>query len=226
LTTRKLPRRTHFHIDGPAGRLEALLECAQDTEPAGCAVVCHPHPLHGGTMQNKVAHTLARSFAGIGFAALRFNFRGVGESEGRFDDGNGEVDDVLAALRWMRAELPDLPLWLSGFSFGAAMAVRAAVASKPDGLISIAPAVTRFAGNLLAQPECPWLILQGDQDELVDVEETIAWVNKLEPGPELEIFPDTEHFFHGKLVQLRRAVEDFVRRNEDGPAMPGDDERS
>lgn len=218
----RIPKRAHFHIDGPAGRLEALLECDQDDEPAGCAVVCHPHPLHGGTMQNKVAHTLARSFAGAGFAALRFNFRGVGESEGRFDDGNGEVEDVLAAVRWMRTEQPDLPLWLGGFSFGAAMAVRAAVVAKPDGLVSIAPAVTRFAGNLNSQPECPWLILQGDQDELVDVEETIAWVNGLDPGPELEIFPDTEHFFHGKLVRLRNAVTDFVARNAGRPVAMTD----
>ena len=99
----RIPKRAHFHIDGPAGRLEALLERDQDDQPAGCAVVCHPHPLHGGTMQNKVAHTLARSFSGAGFAALRFNFRGVGESEGRFDDGNGEVEDVLAAVQIGRA---------------------------------------------------------------------------------------------------------------------------
>jgi alpha/beta superfamily hydrolase len=222
LTTRKLSQRARFDIEGPAGKLEALLECAPDAAPAGCAVVCHPHPLHGGTMQNKVAHTLARSFVGIGFAALRFNFRGVGQSEGRFDDGNGEVDDVLAAVRWMRAEHPDLPLWLSGFSFGAAMAVRAAVASTPDGLVSIAPAVSRFAGNLESQPDCPWLILQGDEDELVDVDETIAWVNELEPGPELEIFAGTEHFFHGKLVELRAAVEEFVRRHDGRSGADGD----
>jgi alpha/beta superfamily hydrolase len=217
LTTRQPPERTQFDIEGPAGRLEALLECAPDAAPVGCAVVCHPHPLHGGTMQNKVAHTLARSFAGIGFAALRFNFRGVGRSEGHFDDGNGEVEDVLAAVRWMRAEQPGLPLWIAGFSFGAAMAVRAAVEARPDGLISIAPAVTRFAGNLESQPACPWLILQGDEDELVDVEETIAWFNELAPGPELEVFSHTEHFFHGKLVELRAAVQEFVRRYDSRP---------
>ena len=210
---RKLPNREHFSIDGPEGRLEALLESPQETDPVGCAVICHPHPLHGGTMQNKVAHTLARSFVGANLAALRFNFRGVGESEGGFDNGDGEVDDVLAAVEWMRAQAPDLPLWLAGFSFGAAMAVRAAVIYSPAGLVSIAPAVSRFAGNLETQPDCPWLILQGDKDELVDIEETIAWVNGLEPGPELEVFPDTEHFFHGKLVLLREAVEEFVRAN-------------
>lgn len=211
---RKLPQREQFSLTGPVGQLEAIIESPQDAPPAGCAVVCHPHPVHGGTMQNKVAHTLARSFLGVGYAALRFNFRGAGDSAGHFDDGNGEVDDVLAAVDWMRNELPDLPIWLAGFSFGAAMAIRAAVVCKPSGLVSIAPAVSRFAGNLEVQPDCPWLILQGDQDELVDIEETVAWVNELEPGPELEVFPETEHFFHGKLTLLRTAVEEFVRTNQ------------
>ena len=210
---RKLPKRREFHLDGPVGRLQALLESPQDTDLQGCGVVCHPHPVHGGTMLNKVAHTLARSFAGVGFAALRFNFRGAGESEGAFDNGVGEIGDVLAAVEWLRNERPDLPLWIAGFSFGGAMAVHAAVESRPDGLVSIAPAVSRFVGKLETQPECPWLILQGDQDELVDVDETVDWFNTLDPGPELEIFEGTEHFFHGKLVQLRSAVEEFVRGN-------------
>ena len=208
---RKSANQSEFIIDGPAGNLQALLESPPDSEATAVAVVCHPHPVHGGTMTNKVAHTLARSFVGVGISALRFNFRGVGQSAGSFDDGNGEVADVLAAVAWLREEAPDLPLWLAGFSFGAAMAIRAATQCSPDGLISVAPAVSRFAGNRDRQPDCPWLIVQGDQDELVDVAETIAWVNALEPGPELEVFADTEHFFHGKLLLLRNAVEDFVK---------------
>lgn len=210
---RKHPKKHQFLINGPAGDLEALLEIATDGDLAGCAVVCHPHPVHGGTMQNKVAHTLARGFLGLGFAALRFNFRGVGQSDGAFDDGKGELEDALAAVSWARKEYPDVPLWIAGFSFGAAMAIRAAVATEPDGLISIAPAVARFAGNPDPQPGCPWLIVQGDQDELVAIDETVSWVNKLEPGPELEVFTHTDHFFHGKLTALRDAVEEFVGRN-------------
>jgi len=164
-------------------------------------------------MQNKVAYTLARAFAGLGMTALRFNFRGVGASAGSFDNGEGEVEDVLAAALWLRAEVPDRPLWLSGFSFGAAMAIRAALECRPAGLISVAPAVARFAGKLDRQPDCPWLIIQGDRDELVDVDDTIAWVNELDPGPALEVFPDTEHFFHGRLVLVRNAVEEFVKQN-------------
>ena len=107
-----------------------------------------------------------------------------------------------------------MPLWISGFSFGAAMAVHAAIRVLPEGLVSIAPAVSRFVESLSSQPACPWLILQGDQDELVDIDETIAWVNELEPGPELLIIEGAEHFFHGKLILLRDAVEAFVRKHD------------
>lgn len=206
-------KRQQLAIRGPAGVLQAMLELPQDREPIGCAVVCHPHPTFGGTMLNKVVHTLARSFVGVGCSALRFNFRGVDESDGSFDDGVGEIDDVLAAVDWVREQSPQLPLWLAGFSFGAAMAVSAAARTSPAGLISIAPAVSRFADDLDHQPDCPWLIVQGDQDDLVEVEETIAWINKLDPGPELQVFAETEHFFHGKLVLLRSAVEDFIQEN-------------
>lgn len=210
---RKIPKSETFELSGPAGPLEALIEYPQDGALAGTAIVCHPHPLHGGTMTNKVAHTLARGFVGSGFAALRFNFRGVGQSSGTFDDGVGEVSDVEAAVAWMRAEHPHQPLWLAGFSFGAAMAIHAALRVAPDGLISIAPAVARFIGAMSSQPDCPWLVVQGDDDELVDIEETIAWINELEPGPELEVFSGTEHFFHGKLVLLRNVVEDFIQQH-------------
>lgn len=210
---RQIAKSQSIVLDGPAGKLEALLEAPQNTDVTGCAVVCHPHPLHGGTMQNKVAHTLARSFTRQGFVALRFNFRGVGESAGEFDEGRGECDDVLAAVEWLTSQLQGLPLWISGFSFGAAMAIHAAVKRTPAGLISIAPAVVRVSAPRSTQPDCPWLIVQGDQDELVDVDETITWVNELDPGPEVQIFEATEHFFHGKLVLLREAVESFISKH-------------
>ena len=200
-------------IKGPVGELQAILESPRDTEVVATAVVCHPHPLHGGTMNNKVAHTLARSFVNMNMAALRFNFRGVEKSGGSFDDGRGELDDALAAVSFMRRRYPSLPLWMGGFSFGAAIAVRAAVEVSAAGLVSVAPAVARFAGGMTSQPACPWLIVQGDADELVSVDETIDWVNGLDPGPELQVFEDTDHFFHGRLVQLRNAVEKFCRAN-------------
>jgi hypothetical protein len=171
-------------------------------------------------LHNKVAHTLARAFVRIGFAALRFNFRGTEKSEGHFDEGVGELDDALAAIDWMRARQPGTGLWLAGFSFGAAIAVRAAVERNVDGLVSVAPAVSRFASGLQTQPQCPWLIVQGDEDELVGVEETIEWLNGLQPGPELLVLAGAEHFFHGRLVDLREAVTKFVRDARQSELQP------
>lgn len=212
----KPPPTSKLTISGPAGRLEALLDASADPAPRGAVVVCHPHPQHGGTMHNKVTHTLARAFSRASFAALRFNFRGTEGSEGKYDEGNGELDDALAVIEWMRAEYPAVPLWVAGFSFGAAIAVRAALAVPVDGLVSVAPAIYRFAAGLDGQPDCPWLVVQGDADELVDVEETIEWINGLEPGPELLVMPDVEHFFHGNLVQLREVVISFVEKHSAG----------
>ncbi len=206
----KHPVSEKLFIDGPVGRLEAVLERPGEGALEGCAVVCHPHPQHGGTMHNKVAHTLARALVRSGFEVLRFNFRGTEGSEGEFDDGVGELDDALAAIEFMRSRHGSYPLWLAGFSFGAAIAVKAAVAMHVDGLVSVAPAISRFAAGLETQPDCPWLIIQGDEDELVDVEETVAWVDGLAPGPELLIINGGEHFFHGRLSELRSAVMNFV----------------
>jgi hypothetical protein len=209
----RLPKSEDFFINGPAGRLEALLESPHEGEPSGAAVICHPHPEHGGTMRNKVAHTLARAFVARGFHALRFNFRGVGQSEGTFDEGDGEFRDALSAVQAMKEKAGDHSLWLAGFSFGAAIAIRAAAESRADGLVSVAPAVSRASKQPKMQPKCPWLIIQGDEDDLVAVGDTVAWVNGLEPGPELSIFPGTDHFFHGKLVELRKAVETFIEEH-------------
>lgn len=206
----KHPVMEKLFLEGPVGQLEAILERPGEGALAGAAVVCHPHPQHGGTLHNKVAHTLARAFLRSGFEVLRFNFRGTEHSEGRYDNGVGELDDALAAIDYMRARHGAYPLWLAGFSFGAAIAVKAAVATHIDGLISVAPAISRFASGMASQPECPWLIVQGDEDELVDVEETVAWVDSLEPGPELLVVSGGEHFFHGRLTDLRDAVIEFV----------------
>jgi len=213
---RKTPNTESVLIDTAAGSLEGLLESPGVSEPIGSVVIAHPHPLHGGNMQNKVVHTLSRAFVAQRFVALRFNFRGVGNSSGEYDEGIGELQDVLAAIDWLRRPLAPLPLWLSGFSFGGAMAIRAAVAEpvQASGLISVAPAVSRFANTLPSPPACPWLIVQGDQDELVDINETIEYINGLDPGPELAVFPDGEHFFHGRLIELRDTVESFIEKNQ------------
>ena len=147
----------------------------QDGSASTFAVVCHPHPLHQGTMQNKVAHTLARAALGRGAPTLRFNFRGVGRSAGSHDDGRGETDDALAAIEWMRVRHPGADLWLMGFSFGAMVALRAAAQAEPTRLVTVAPAVARFLPDHPASPTMPWLLVQGGADELVDAAEVRAW---------------------------------------------------
>lgn len=198
-------------FDGPAGALVGIVHAPDGgAEPRGVAVVCHPHPLHEGTMDNKVVHTLARTFAATGIAALRFNFRGVGESAGEYDDGNGEVGDALAAIRLMHKRHGALPLWLAGFSFGSYIALRASATEAPVGLVLAAPAVKRFDFTQAPLPDCPVLVLQGDADDVAPPDAVIAWVNDTFPSPELVLLPGVGHFFHGQLTQVREIVSEFI----------------
>ena len=156
---------------------------------------------------NKVVYTLSRAMNELGASALRFNFRGVGASEGYFADGIGETDDALAVIGWAEQHYPGAELCLLGFSFGGMVAARAALLAAPVQLVTVAPAASRMAGLLDGrQPECPWLIVQGETDDVVPCAEVIAWVNGLAPGPELIVVPDTGHFFHGRLTKLREIV--------------------
>jgi uncharacterized protein len=208
------PAPQAVQIAGPAGALEARLE---DPVPAGAprravGVVCHPHPLHGGTMQNKVVHTAARALQEAGAATVRFNFRGVGASAGRYDNGIGELADALAVIDWTRAHFGCDTLWLAGFSFGAATALQAAArGARPSRLVTIAPPVGRIITQPVTRPECPWLIVQGDVDELIELSAVQAWAAGFAPEPPLQVIAGAEHFFHGKLAQLREAILGFVR---------------
>ncbi len=201
-------------IDGPAGRLEALLEQppaqSQLAAPAAFGVICHPHPLHGGSMQNKVVYTLARACQERGMPTLRFNFRGVGASTGSYDEGRGETQDALAVVAAGRARWPHATLTLAGFSFGAVVSLMAAAAAAPSRLISVAPAVTRFGLASMARPACPWLIVQGDADEVVDARATQAFAAGFSPPPQLVLLAGVGHFFHGRLDQLRDAAIAFL----------------
>ena len=194
-------------IAGRAGRLETLIEEATPGEaPRFVAVVCHPHPLFGGTLHNKVVHTLARTLRERGAVTLRFNFRGVGASEGVHDGGAGETEDALAVLAWACARWPAAPRLLAGFSFGAAIAIRAAAAVRPHWLISVAPAVDRVSLEGVAMPDCPWLIVQGDADEVVAPASVIDWAARQAPQARLRLLPGVGHFFHGHLHELADCV--------------------
>lgn len=185
-----------------AGILEGILHLP-DTVPQAIAVVAHPLPTMAGTMDNKVVTTLAKSFVELGFAALRFNFRGVGASAGEFDNGNGEVEDMLAAVQFARDEFGQLPLILSGFSFGGYVAARAAQHLHPQThkLVLVAPAVGRFA-----MPPVPdtTLVLHGEQDEVIPLTAAFDWARPQHLP--IVVLPEAGHYFHGRLIQLKQIV--------------------
>jgi alpha/beta superfamily hydrolase len=204
------PRLERLSIEGQAGALQAIVEDID--APGPCyAVVCHPHPLFGGTMDNKVVTTVARALQETGIPTLRFNFRGVGASAGVFDQGVGETADADAVAEWGAARWPGRTLVLAGFSFGAYVALRLAQQRVPRHLITIAPAIHLYDASSLAVPPCPWLVVQGDADDVVDPAAVINWVAGLKPKPRLVVLPGVGHFFHGRLHELRDAVIDAIR---------------
>jgi alpha/beta superfamily hydrolase len=205
------PAAQRLFIEGPAGPLEALVERPPETVPGVFAVCCHPHPLFGGTMQNKVVHALARAVLDCGVAAIRFNFRGVGGSGGGYDNGVGETDDALAVAQWGAQEFGADRLWSTGFSFGSFVAYGLAVSRGAQRLVTVAPPVQRFDFSQLAVPSCPWLVVQGDEDELVNHDSVQQWTHSLSPPPQVRIFPGADHFFHGRIADLREAVAGWLR---------------
>jgi alpha/beta superfamily hydrolase len=187
-------------VAGPVGRLE----CAIDTpagEPSGIALVAHPHPQFGGTLDNKVVQTLARAFVELGCVTLRPNFRGVGASEGVYDEGRGEVEDLAAVLEWQRREFGDLPIALAGFSFGAAMQARLAGRVAPQRMALVGVAVGSF--EVPAVPP-DTLVIHGDQDETVPLAAVLAWARPQDLP--VVVVPGADHFFHRKLPVLRAIV--------------------
>lgn len=201
-----------FALPGPAGRLEVAASPAKPIGArAGTAVICHPHPQHGGSLRNKVVTMLERSLRESGLDTVRFNFRGVGESEGTYDEGDGESGDLVAVARWVRRVHPHDALWLAGFSFGSYVALRNARALAADALITVAPPVGRWDFAGVAMPECPWLIVQGEDDEIVEPQAVFDWVEGVDPPPTLVRMPETGHFFHRHLMDLRGAIKNGVR---------------
>jgi alpha/beta superfamily hydrolase len=201
-----------FALQGPAGKLETITNVADPAEARrGVAVICHPNPVQGGTMHNKVVTMVERSLRESGLDTVRFNFRGTGASEGSYDDGNGESDDLAAIVRWVRQVRPGDALWLAGFSFGSYVSLRNAAALKADALISIAPPADRYRFETIALPQCPWLVVMGEEDEVVEPKKVFDWIDSLAKKPELVRMPETGHFFHRRLMDLRGAIKHVVQ---------------
>ncbi|HJS89480.1 MAG TPA: alpha/beta fold hydrolase [Steroidobacteraceae bacterium] len=221
----RAPRTERVTIAGSAGDIEAIVESPAAERPAeGAAplaehapvtrfgIVCHPHPLYGGTLDNKVVYTLARAFVELGVPTIRFNFRGVGASSGRFDQGFGETADVLDVIAYGRERWPSASLWLAGFSFGGAVAVRAAAQARPERLVVVAPGITRVALDGVGSPPGPWLIIQGDADDVIEPAAVLEWAHRQTVPPAVRLLPGAGHFFHGRLHELRGVVLEYLKK--------------
>jgi len=204
-------------IPGPAGALEVVLNVppAAAGTVRGIALVAHPHPLQGGTLDNKVAQTLAKTFFALGYAAVRFNFRGVGASEGSFDDGVGETDDALAALAHARTRYgAKSAVVLAGFSFGSFVQTRVARTVACERMVLVGPAVGRFAvGDVPADT----IVIHGEEDDVVPLADVLAWARP--QSLPVVVFPGCGHFFHGRLPQLQRTIAGMWPSGH--PVMPG-----
>ena len=189
-----------FQITGSAGRIEGIAHLPA-AAPRAIALVAHPLPTAGGTMDNKVVTTLAKAYAELGFVALRFNFRGTGASEGQFEGGDGETEDAIAVVEYARREYGALPLVLSGFSFGGYVQARAAQHLRPQRLALVAPAVGRFA---MPQVASDTLLIHGDCDEVVPLSDLLEWARPQQLS--VVVLAGAGHFFHGRLEQIRQVV--------------------
>ena len=202
-------RETPVEIAGPVGQLEALY--LDSPEPRGLALICHPNPVQGGTMLNKVVSTLQRTARDAGLITLRFNYRGVGASAGSHDMGSGEVDDAQAAAQWLRARHPDLPLTLLGFSFGGFVAASLGGRLEAQGetlarLFMVAPAVMRLGAQDPLPQHGALTLIQPETDEVIDPQLVYDWSAALDRPHELLKVAECGHFFHGKLTDLKDLV--------------------
>jgi uncharacterized protein len=203
------PRTQRHVVPGPAGQLQCSIDEPAEGVPRGLAVLCHPHPLHGGTMDNKVVQTLARALVQLGWRALRFNFRGVGESHGHWDHGQGEIDDAMAVVQSHQG--PGEALVLGGFSFGAYVATQVAQrltqqGLKPQALVLVGPAVVSFP----AAPVPPdTLLIHGELDDVVPLAAVLDWARP--QALAVTVIPGAGHFFHGQLSLLKHTVVRMAR---------------
>jgi alpha/beta superfamily hydrolase len=195
-------------LDGPAGKIEVdvSVPAVEKECRRGIALIAHPHPLMGGTKDNKVVTTLARTFNALGYVALRPNFRGVGASEGAHDEGRGETSDLIAVARYAQTQYGELPLVCAGFSFGSFVQTRVARELHPAQLVLVAPAVNRFPTETVAPGT---LIIHGDLDDVVPLQAVLEWARPQNLA--VVVVPGGEHFFHGRLHQLQDIVTRYCR---------------
>jgi alpha/beta superfamily hydrolase len=207
------PPRTsrHLEITGPQGRLEAIL-VTPDGDPPAAAVFCHPHPLHGGTMHNKVVYRAAKGAVAAGLPCLRFNFRGVGQSDGRHDGGEGEMGDLRAAVDYMESRFPGLPLLVGGFSFGAAVGLRFGVMDpRVTALVGLGLPTSRTCFDFLEDDMRPLLLLHGESDPFGAPGDLRALADRRRGPVTLVLYPGQGHFLEDVLPEMTAEVTSFCR---------------
>jgi alpha/beta superfamily hydrolase len=207
----KTPGHHELRIHGPAGMMEVVISIPENCRADWVALVAHPHPLQEGTMNNKVVTTTGRALLTLQIPVIRFNFRGVGTSEGQFDHGIGETEDLLFLMHLWQHALPEAKWILAGFSFGSFVAFRAAQEMAPQYLILIAPPVHRFAYELAQDVFAPTVIFQGSDDEVVPAQDVAQFAKRFNREVPMEWFEHTGHFFHGKLIDLRTAIDKWIK---------------
>lgn len=193
-------------LPGPAGGLEAVLQLREGETPEVTAVVCHPHPLYGGTLHNKVVHRVAATLHELSAAVLRFNFRGAGRSEGQHDEGRGELEDARAALHWLEGRYPGARRWLAGFSFGAWIAARLAAAEPVEQLILVSPPLGRSDFESMRESPVPKLVLQGTRDEVCPPQELEKEFPHWREPKRLILVEGASHFYDRQLGPLGEAL--------------------
>lgn len=204
-----------FFIQGLAGMLQTVIDRPKtNTHINITSIICHPHPLFQGTMNNKVITTIAKAFNHLGIEAIRFNYRGVGKSHGTYANGNGELKDTICIIKNLLEKKPDQKIILAGFSFGGVIAYKAAMQypNQIKSLLTIAPSIVNFPLNQYPEPVMPWLLIQGIDDEVVSYEAVCDFfIRKTSVDANFIRLNNVGHFFHGQLVKLRKQIEQYYQ---------------
>ena len=204
-------KESYLILNGDSGNIE-LLACPKNqklleaSKTNAIAIICHPHPLHGGTMNNKVVFTLHKAFFDSGYATVRFNFRGVGRTEGVHDNGIGEANDLQTVINWVKSTNPNCEIVLAGFSFGAFISFKTSKTIDCKGLVTVAPVIHHQDYNKYLPLSCPWLAVGAELDDIIPAQQLADWITENTSEVNFIEISGCDHFFHGKLPELKSAV--------------------
>lgn len=206
-------RILHVNIPTPSGYLEGILKAVEEvSQPSYVGLVCHPHPLYGGTMHNKVVFKTAQVLQMLNIPTLRFNFRGVGHSTGTYDEGRGEMDDVRYALEFLSRRYPGIPALIAGFSFGSWVGLRVAAADdRVQAMIGLGVPARSFDGNTLQGCHKPKLFIHGSEDDIAPYAQAEQWFEQVPAPKSMIVVQEADHFFQNRLEELQRIIIEFVR---------------